>query len=107
MAKLVSKYGILLLFTLMFHTLAGAQNIEVLNLDNSSARVSAPARTPELSIGFANDNDILDPSYGNNAEAMKEAEQLLYNEWQYVLKISKEDLMTYICDRVEKPQRPE
>ena len=38
---------------------------------------------------------------------MKETEQILYNEWQYVLKISKEDLMTYICDRVEKLQRPE
>ena len=37
---------------------------------------------------------------------MKEAEQLLYNEWQYVLKISREDLMAYICDHVEKSAEP-
>lgn len=32
----------------------------------------------------------------------REAEQMLYNEFQYVLKLSgKEDLMTYIFDRIE------
>lgn len=33
----------------------------------------------------------------------KDAEQLLYNEFQYVLKLhSKEDLLAYIFDRIEK-----
>jgi len=32
---------------------------------------------------------------------MKEAEQLLYNEWQYVLKLDRDGLMAYIIDRVE------
>ena len=36
---------------------------------------------------------------------MKEAEQRLYNEWQYVLKMGKEDLMAYIYARVEKSNR--
>ena len=32
---------------------------------------------------------------------MKEAEQLLYNEWQYVLNVDKSGLMTYILNRIE------
>ena len=32
---------------------------------------------------------------------MKEAEQLLYNEWQYVLKLDKAGLMAYIFTRLE------
>lgn len=33
----------------------------------------------------------------------KDAEQILYNEFQYVLKLTcKDDLMTYIFDRIEK-----
>lgn len=34
---------------------------------------------------------------------MKEAEQLLYSEWQYVLELDRMGLMAYILDRVEKP----
>lgn len=33
---------------------------------------------------------------------MKNAEQLLYNEWQYVLNVDKAGLMTYILERMEK-----
>lgn len=33
---------------------------------------------------------------------MKDAEQLLYNEWQYVLHVDKPGLMTYIFTRIEK-----
>lgn len=33
---------------------------------------------------------------------MKEGEQRLYNEWQYVLKMDKEELMAYIFARIEK-----
>lgn len=33
---------------------------------------------------------------------MKDAEQLLYNEWQYVLNVDKAGLMTYIFDRIER-----
>jgi len=32
---------------------------------------------------------------------MKDAEQLLYNEWQYVLNVDKAGLMAYIFDRIE------
>lgn len=32
---------------------------------------------------------------------MKDAEQLLYNEWQYVLNVDKAGLMDYICRRIE------
>ena len=32
---------------------------------------------------------------------MKDAEQLLYNEWQYVLNMDKAGLMTYIFERIE------
>ena len=32
---------------------------------------------------------------------MKDAEQLLYNEWQYVLNLDKAGLMAYIFDRLE------
>jgi CarD family transcriptional regulator len=32
---------------------------------------------------------------------MKEAEQLLYTEWQYVLNVDKTGLMTYIYNRIE------
>jgi CarD family transcriptional regulator len=32
---------------------------------------------------------------------MKEAEQLLYNEWQYVLNVDKAGLMAYILERIE------
>lgn len=32
---------------------------------------------------------------------MKDAEQLLYNEWQYVLNVDKEGLMAYIFTRLE------
>ena len=33
---------------------------------------------------------------------MKEAEQLLYNEWQYVLNVDKQGLLDYIFGRIEK-----
>ena len=33
---------------------------------------------------------------------MKDAEQLLYNEWQYVLNVDKAGLMAYIFDRLER-----
>ena len=33
---------------------------------------------------------------------MKEAEQRLYSEWQYVLKMEKEELMSHIFARIEK-----
>lgn len=32
---------------------------------------------------------------------LKNAEQLLYNEWQYVLNVDKAGLMTYIFERIE------
>lgn len=32
---------------------------------------------------------------------MKDAEQILYNEWQYVLNMDKAGLMAYIFDRIE------
>jgi CarD family transcriptional regulator len=32
---------------------------------------------------------------------MKDAEQLLYNEWQYVLNVDKDGLMAYIFSRIE------
>ena len=32
---------------------------------------------------------------------MKEAEQLLYNEWQYILNVDKAGLMAYIFNRIE------
>ena len=34
---------------------------------------------------------------------MKDAELLLYNEWQYVLNVDKAGLMDYIYERIEKP----
>jgi len=37
---------------------------------------------------------------------MKEAEQLLYNEWQYVLNVDKTGLMTYIFERIERRIKP-
>ena len=33
---------------------------------------------------------------------LKDAEQLLYNEWQYVLNVDKEGLMAYIFNRIER-----
>ena len=33
---------------------------------------------------------------------MKDAEQLLYNEWQYVLNVDKAGLMAYIFERIER-----
>lgn len=33
---------------------------------------------------------------------MKEAEQLLHNEWQYVLEVDKTGLMAYIFERIER-----
>ena len=33
---------------------------------------------------------------------MKDAEQLLYNEWQYVLNVDKAGLMAYIFQRIER-----
>ena len=33
---------------------------------------------------------------------MKDAEQILYNEWQYVLNVDKAGLMAYIFDRLDK-----
>ena len=32
---------------------------------------------------------------------MKDAEQLLYHEWQYVLNVNKTELMDYIFRRIE------
>ena len=37
---------------------------------------------------------------------MKDAEQLLYNEWQYVLNIDKAGLMAYVFERIESNTRP-
>ena len=37
-------------------------------------------------------------------EFMKEAEQILYNEWQYVLNVDKVGLMDYIFSRIEGNQ---
>ncbi len=33
---------------------------------------------------------------------MKDAEQILYNEWQYVLNVDKAGLMAYIFERIER-----
>jgi hypothetical protein len=33
---------------------------------------------------------------------LKDAEQLLYNEWQYVLNVDKAGLMDYIFSRIER-----
>ena len=33
---------------------------------------------------------------------LKDAEQLLYNEWQYVLNVDKAGLMSYIFERIER-----
>ena len=33
---------------------------------------------------------------------MKDAEQLLYNEWQYILNVDKAGLMSYIFERIER-----
>lgn len=33
---------------------------------------------------------------------MKDAEQILYNEWQYVLNVDKAGLMSYIFERIER-----
>ena len=33
---------------------------------------------------------------------MKDAEQILYNEWQYVLSVDKAGLMAYIFERIER-----
>ena len=33
---------------------------------------------------------------------MKDAEQLLYHEWQYVLNVDKAGLMAYILGRIER-----
>lgn len=40
--------------------------------------------------------------YISDERFMKEAERILYDEFQYVLKIEKEELMDYIFDRIEK-----
>ena len=37
---------------------------------------------------------------------MKEAEQRLYNEWQYVLKMNKDELMSHIFTRIEQSANP-
>lgn len=37
----------------------------------------------------------------SDEQFMKDAEQLLYNEWQYVLNVDKAGLMAYIFDRLE------
>ena len=37
----------------------------------------------------------------SDAHFMKDAEQILYNEWQYVLNVDKEGFMAYICGRIE------
>lgn len=40
--------------------------------------------------------------YISDERFMKEAERILYDEFQYVLKINKADLMGFIFDRIEK-----
>lgn len=40
--------------------------------------------------------------YLSDERFMKEAERILYDEFQYVLRINKEDLMNFIFDRIEK-----
>lgn len=40
--------------------------------------------------------------YLSDERFMKEAERILYDEFQYVLKINKVDLMDFIFDRIEK-----
>ena len=37
----------------------------------------------------------------NGFGIMKDAEQLLYNEWQYVLHVDRAGLMAYIFERIE------
>ena len=37
---------------------------------------------------------------------MKDAERILYNEWQYVLEVDKNGLMEYIFRRIEKINNP-
>ena len=36
---------------------------------------------------------------------LNEAEELLYSEFQYVLNLNEEELMTYITERIEKRQK--
>ena len=40
----------------------------------------------------------------SDEQFMKEAERILYNEWQYVLNVDKAGLMTYIFERIEGKQ---
>lgn len=40
----------------------------------------------------------------SDEQFMKEAERILYNEWQYVLNVDKAGLMTYIFERTEGKQ---
>ena len=40
--------------------------------------------------------------YISDERFMKDAERILYDEFQYVLKVEKEELMNYIFDRIEK-----
>lgn len=40
--------------------------------------------------------------YLSDERFFKEAERILYDEFQYVLKIKKEDLMTFIFDKIEQ-----
>ena len=40
----------------------------------------------------------------SDEQFMKEAEQLLYNEWQYVLNVDKAGLMAYIFERLNRQQ---
>ena len=73
MLRLVRKYSIFLLFSLVFYTFAGAQNIGVNSLDNSvvCACEQAPVQMPDLTIGFENDKATINPSYGDNAAVLQ------------------------------------
>lgn len=61
----------------MFHTFAGAQSVGVKNSDKSFAYACEGALTHEVAIGFANDSDKLDLTYGDNAIVLQEVESIV------------------------------
>ena len=61
----------------MFHTFAGAQSVGVKNSDKNFAYACEGALTHEVAIGFANDSDKLDLTYGDNAIVLQEVESIV------------------------------
>ena len=61
----------------MFHTFAGAQSVGVKNSDKDFAYACEGALTHEVAIGFANDSDKLDLTYGDNAIVLQEVESIV------------------------------